>query len=232
MIASLLLSCCSFSFVFGCGLFFGGFKGLPVNGCSIVVILVLSHLPSGPILNLQNPLVYLGSFICGEMYSDSSNMHIGCPIIICVKDRLKLKKAILVCTMLPEWSQCCSVMSDSLWPHCSLLGLSVYGILQASILEWVAVPFSRVSSKPRDQTQVFHIAGGFFTIWATREATRTLEWVVYTFSRGFSWLRNQTRVSWIAGRFFISWATRGALQCWLHWDCSSRVTFKIIKKLI
>ena len=143
MIASLLLSCCSFSFVFGCGLFFGGFKCLPVNGCSIVVILVLSHLPSGPILNLQNPLVYLGSFICGEMYSDSSNIHIGCPIIICVKDRLKLKKAILVCTMLPEWSQCCSVMSDSLWPHCSLLGLSVYGILQASILEWVAVPHCR-----------------------------------------------------------------------------------------
>jgi len=41
---------------------------------------------------------------------------------------------------------------------------SVYGILQARILEWVAVPFSRGSSQPRDQTQVSHIAGGFFTI--------------------------------------------------------------------
>jgi len=39
----------------------------------------------------------------------------------------------------------------------------VHGILQARILEWVAVPFSRVSSQPRDQTQVSHIAGGFFT---------------------------------------------------------------------
>ena len=37
------------------------------------------------------------------------------------------------------------------------------GILQARILEWVAFPFSRVSSQPRDQTQVSHIAGRFFT---------------------------------------------------------------------
>ena len=44
------------------------------------------------------------------------------------------------------------------------------GILHARILEWVAVPFSRGSSQPRDQTQVSHIAGRSFTIWATREA--------------------------------------------------------------
>ena len=41
-------------------------------------------------------------------------------------------------------------------------------ILQARILEWVAFPFSRRSSQPRDQTQVSRIAGGFFTSWATR----------------------------------------------------------------
>ena len=46
----------------------------------------------------------------------------------------------------------------------------VHGILQARILEWVAFPFSRGSSQPRDQTHVSHIAGGFFTSWATREA--------------------------------------------------------------
>ena len=39
----------------------------------------------------------------------------------------------------------------------------IYGILQARILEWVAFPFSRGSSQPRDQTQVSCIAGGFFT---------------------------------------------------------------------
>ena len=44
------------------------------------------------------------------------------------------------------------------------------GILQARILEWVAFPFSRRSSQPRDRTPVFHIAGRFFTNWATREA--------------------------------------------------------------
>ena len=44
------------------------------------------------------------------------------------------------------------------------------GILQARILEWVAIPSSRVSSQPRGQTQVSHIAGRFFTVWATREA--------------------------------------------------------------
>ena len=47
---------------------------------------------------------------------------------------------------------------------------TVYGILQARILEWVAFPFSRGSFQPRDQTQVSHITSGFFNIWATREA--------------------------------------------------------------
>ena len=42
--------------------------------------------------------------------------------------------------------------------------------LQARILEWVAIPFSRGSSQPRDQTQASCIAGRFLTIWATREA--------------------------------------------------------------
>ena len=53
---------------------------------------------------------------------------------------------------------------------CSPPGSSVLGIYQARILEWAAIPFSRESSQPRDQTQVSCIEGGFFTIWATREA--------------------------------------------------------------
>ena len=44
-------------------------------------------------------------------------------------------------------------------------------ILQARILEWVAIFFSRESSQPRNQTPVSCIAGRFFTNWATREAT-------------------------------------------------------------
>ena len=50
---------------------------------------------------------------------------------------------------------------------CSPLGSSVHGI-QARILKWVAISFSRGSSLPRDQTQVSHTAGRLFTIWATR----------------------------------------------------------------
>ena len=43
------------------------------------------------------------------------------------------------------------------------------GILQARILEWVAMPFSRAPSQPRDRTQVSCIEGGFLTVWATRK---------------------------------------------------------------
>ena len=46
---------------------------------------------------------------------------------------------------------------------CSPPGFSVHRISQARILEWVAISFSRGSSRPRDRTQVSHIAGGFFT---------------------------------------------------------------------
>ena len=49
-------------------------------------------------------------------------------------------------------------------------GPSVQGIFQARVLEWVAISFSRGSSRPRDRTQVSCIAGRRFTVWATREA--------------------------------------------------------------
>ena len=48
--------------------------------------------------------------------------------------------------------------------RCNPMDYIVHGILQAGILEWVAVSFSRGSFQPRDRTQVSHIAGRFFTI--------------------------------------------------------------------
>ena len=48
---------------------------------------------------------------------------------------------------------------------CNSTDYTVHGILQPRILEWVAFPFSRGSSQPRDRTQVSHIAGEFFTSW-------------------------------------------------------------------
>ena len=53
---------------------------------------------------------------------------------------------------------------------CDPMDYTIHEILQARILEWVAFPFSRGSSQPSDGIQVSHIAGRFFTNWATREA--------------------------------------------------------------
>ena len=64
----------------------------------------------------------------------------------------------------------CPALCDPV--DCSPPGSSVYGILQARVLEWVAISSSRASSWPRDQTQVSCIAGRCFTFWAAREAQR------------------------------------------------------------
>ena len=63
----------------------------------------------------------------------------------------------------------------------------VHGILQARILEWVAFPFFRGSSQPRDRIQVSLIAGGFFNIKLSHKGSpRILEWIAYPFSGGSS----------------------------------------------
>ena len=53
---------------------------------------------------------------------------------------------------------------------CSLPGSSVHVIFRARALEWVAISFSRESSRPRDRTQVSSIADRHFTVWTTKEA--------------------------------------------------------------
>ena len=53
---------------------------------------------------------------------------------------------------------------------CDPMDSTVHGILQAKIMDWVAFPFPRGSSQPRDRTQVSRIEGGFFMSWATGEA--------------------------------------------------------------
>ena len=66
---------------------------------------------------------------------------------------------------------------------------TVSRILQARILEWVAFPFSRRSSQPRDRTQISRIAGRFFPSWATREACNLEVCFIYGHCWGFcSWL--------------------------------------------
>ena len=74
----------------------------------------------------------------------------------------------------------CSVMSSSLRPmDCSLPGFSVHGVLQAGLLEWLAIPFSRGSSQPRDWTRTSCTEGSFYTIWTTREAQKLIRVNVY-----------------------------------------------------
>ena len=63
--------------------------------------------------------------------------------------------------------------------NCSSPSSSFLGIFRARILEWVAIPFFRGASQPRDWTQVSCTAGGFFIIWTTREA--------HVMGRGKSW---------------------------------------------
>ena len=65
-------------------------------------------------------------------------------------------------------AQLCLTLCDPM--DCRPPSSSVHGILQARILEWVAIPFSRGSFQPRDRTQVSCIAGRFFTVWSNREA--------------------------------------------------------------
>ena len=56
-----------------------------------------------------------------------------------------------------KFAQSCLTLSNP-------MDYTVHGILESRIMEWVAFPFSRRSSQPRDQTQVSHIAGRFFQL--------------------------------------------------------------------
>ena len=77
-------------------------------------------------------------------------------------------------------TQSCPTLCNPM--DCTLPGSSVHGILQARILEWAAISFSKGPYWPRDWTLVSLIADRFFTIWATREAHHMLiSWVFCLF---------------------------------------------------
>ena len=93
------------------------------------------------------------------------------------------------------------------------MGYTVHGILQVRILEWIAFPFSRGSSQPRDQTQVSRIAGRFFTNWAIKEDNVSINYISgnnnvsinYVFLKihwyhllGSEWHKNKNKAKWRA----------------------------------
>ena len=82
-----------------------------------------------------------------------------------------------VCTVLS-----CSGTFDSVTATLQPARLLSTGVLQASIVEWVAMPSSRGSSQPRDQTQVSCVVGTFFTHLGHQRSPRILEWAAYPFS--------------------------------------------------
>ena len=116
-------------------------------------------------------LFYTSTFIFMYNWSQNSQCKIyffNSRSVFC----LNTDGASIVC--LPEYTcaclvaQLCLILCDPM--DSSPPDSSDHGIFQARILEWVTIPFSRESSQLRNQTQVPCIAGGFFTIWATRQA--------------------------------------------------------------
>ena len=79
-----------------------------------------------------------------------------------------ISSAIYYLLWVSEVTQLCPTLRDPV--DCSLPGSSVHGILQARVVEWVAISFFRGSSWPRDWTWVSHIGGRHFNLWDTREA--------------------------------------------------------------
>ena len=93
--------------------------------------------------------------------------HFFSPTILsCLPTHSLFPSPEILCALLP---QLCPTPGSS--TDCSPSGSSIHGILQARILEWVAISLSRGSSWPSHWTQVSCITGRFFTVWATREAT-------------------------------------------------------------
>ena len=75
-------------------------------------------------------------------------------------------------------------------------GSSVHGFFQARTLDWVTMPSSRGSSPSRGWTRVSCISGGFFTVWAAREATREIIWFLWW---TYQWLSGASRATSLVG---------------------------------
>ena len=139
-------------------------------GFSVHVIFqasIQSVLSFPPPLNLPNPRIESASPVVPVLQAGSLPLsHQGSykPPGRCGVYSLKNTWRTRVCLFV----QSCPTLCDPM--DCSLPGSSVGGILQARTLEWVAIPFSRESSWPRDCTQVSCLIGRFFTIWTPREA--------------------------------------------------------------
>ena len=88
---------------------------------------------------------------------------------------------------------------------CTLPGSSVHGILQARILKWVAIPFSRRSSWSKDWTQVSWIAVWFFIVWTTREIPYVCSCSPFTICLVMHWNYKRGQKKHVLSRFSCVW---------------------------
>ena len=108
-----------------------------------------------------------------KLFSSWRNRWLLLLLPICITEVKQLpytpvhRRTLSVCSL--HVQTCVKVKVAQLFPTLwDPMDYTVHEIVQARILEWVAFPFSRGSSQPRDGTQVSFITGGFFTSWATR----------------------------------------------------------------
>ena len=122
------------------------------------------------------------------------------------------------------------LVAQSCLTLCHPMGYIAHGILQARILEWIAFPFSRGSSQPRDRTQVSHTAGGFLTSWAARVFR------VRKFSSSFKILeitRTAVLLSPLPEKQLSQWASDTLQMGWIkgclqreRWKCVADISFQ------
>ena len=116
------------------------------------------------------------SLECGSSSELDGHLYLAFKVLLPIKlDVIMVQNDLIMCI----FGNLCNPTD------CSLPGTSVHGD-SPGILEWVAMPTSRGSSQPRDQTQISHIPGGFFTVWATTPDLHNLDgpdkfklWVQY-----------------------------------------------------
>ena len=136
---------------------------------------------------------------------------------------------VCVCVCMCAHTQSCLTLCDP--AGYSLRGSSVHGIFQARILKWVAISFSRGSSRPRDWacvSSISCIAGRFFTVWTTRETLSSL-WCksnegLYKYPPSLtSWLVTflvvQCFSGWCEDCSNVHYSTKPRFVAWLAFPC-------------
>ena len=140
--------------------------GLKVEATHTTSILILCHDRTMPLWGprLHEPNIPIVQGLC--------SCHPTLPTFSLLKD-LWLTHGSSSQSFESEVAQSCPTLFHPM--DCSLPGFSIHGIFQARILEWVTISFSRGSFRPRGWTQLSHIVGRRFTVWATREVG-PLDW--------------------------------------------------------